>query len=157
MYLIKEPKYFDKIQNVVKISTLVVENIFKREVEVYEFERLQKVKDLINNKNKEIWYHDCIDLSAYLQLFLEVKHEMAIYKQLGENQQIFSKFVKLIKTHRNDLAHNNITKIDKEKLCENVLIIKIFLSAVIEIDEKLIKRKYYDYIEKLYLELEEIE
>jgi hypothetical protein len=153
MYLAKEPKYLDKIQNIIKISTLLVENIFKREVEVFKFDRIGKVKDLIDNKDKSKWYYDCIDLSAYLTIFLELKHETEIFKQLGDNRPMFKRFLVIVREYRNDIAHNKLKVVNKEILCERLYIIKLFISLVIDIDKSLIKKKYYEFMEKMYFEL----
>jgi hypothetical protein len=156
MYLIKQPKHFTKIQNILKISTEVIENIFEKEIKEFNIERVKEIKELIENKDKNKIYHDSIDLATYLNIFLQFRKQFNIVKSLGEDSTMFKRFLEILKKYRNYVAHNKNTEIKESELCSNVYLIMFLFKAIRNIDPELVKMKYIEYFDKIYLELNEL-
>jgi hypothetical protein len=154
MFVWQEPKYFTKMQNLVKIATYVIEKLFKFEIKENKLDRFNKVKDIVENRDNQVLFHEKICLNIYINLFLDLKSDLLIRKLLGDDRVLFDNFLKFIKEWRNGIAHNKIEKIEKSDFLQDVLIMKLLLKLLITINEGLVKKKYCDFVEKLHSELE---
>lgn len=147
-----QTKNLSNIAIMLKICNKLIKTLFKIELKYFNFSNCKEVEDYIKDVNNEQKYDGSLELNGMINLFLKNKSYSNFISILeDEEKKIFINFLKICKSLKNKLVHEEIYKVTNDELNKNLLLISdaMELVNVKYAKFKVIKSKYLQYLNNL--------